>query len=113
MSLVQNGAAILCVCAGLFFMLTGSIGLLRLPDFFSRTHATSKTDTLGIILLLVGLAIYEGFTIASAKLLVAAIFVVLANPVTSHALARAALHSGLKPLLGRDWRKKGTNAVVD
>jgi len=88
-------------------MLIGSIGLLRLPDFYSRTHATSKSDTLGIILVLGGLAFYEGFNINSAKLLIAIIFVGLANPVGVHALARAAFKQGLKPWFKKDNSKNG------
>ncbi len=82
---------------GLAFMLIGSIGILRLPDFFSRTHAASKVDTVGIIVLLVGIAVVEGATINSAKILVAIIFLCLTNPVAAHALARAALALKIKP----------------
>jgi len=89
--------SLLLVAAGAFFLLIGSIGIIRLPDFFSRTHATAKSDTLGLMLALLGLAVHEGFTINSAKLLVAIIFVALTNPVGAHALARAAYQSGLQP----------------
>jgi multicomponent Na+:H+ antiporter subunit G len=83
--------------AGAFFLLVGSIGIVRLPDFFTRTHATGKTDTLGLILALAGLAVHDGFTLNSAKLLVAVVFVALTGPVGTHALARAAYRSGLRP----------------
>ena len=82
---------------GAFFLAVGSIGIVRLPDFFTRTHATGKSDTLGLILALAGIAIHEGFTINSAKLLAAVVFVALTNPVGTHALARAAYRSGLRP----------------
>ena len=75
----------------------GSIGIVRLPDFFTRTHATGKSDTLGLILALAGLGLHDGFTVNSAKLLVAAVFVALTGPVGTHALARAAYRSGLRP----------------
>ena len=87
------------LAAGTFFLLVGSLGILRLPDFFSRTHATGKSDTLGLMLALAGLAIHEGFTINSAKLLAAVVFVALTNPVGTHALVRAAYRSGLRPWL--------------
>ena len=106
MSDFHHIVAIVIVAAGAFFMLVGSIGLLRLPDFFSRTHATSKSDTLGIILVLGGLALYEGFNTNSAKLLIAIVFVGLANPVGAHALARAALRQGLKPWFKKDVLEK-------
>lgn len=85
--------------AGTFFLLVGSLGILRLPDFFSRTHATGKSDTLGLMLALAGLAIHEGFSINSGKLLAAVVFVALTNPVGTHALVRAAYRSGLRPWL--------------
>jgi multicomponent Na+:H+ antiporter subunit G len=99
---IRNGITIVLVVCGAFFMLVGSIGVIRLPDFFSRSHATSKTDTLGIMLVLGGLAVYEGFTLSRLKLLIIIVFVVLANPVGSHALARAAYFIGLKP-----WVREG------
>lgn len=86
---------------GLAFMFLGSLGILRLPDFYARTHAASKVDTVGIIVVLVGIAILEGLTINSAKIGVAIIFLTLTNPVAAHALARAAMRHGFKP-----WRRK-------
>lgn len=94
---VHSIISILVVTAGVFFMLVGSIGIIRLPDFFSRVHATGKSDTLGVMLVLGGLTIYEGFTLNSAKLILAILFVALANPVGSHALIKAAIRNGLKP----------------
>lgn len=83
--------------AGAFFLLVGSIGIVRLPDFFTRTHAIGKSDTLGVMLALAGLGLHDGFTLNTAKLLVAAVFVALTVPVGTHALARAAYRSGLQP----------------
>lgn len=85
---------------GLVFMFIGSIGIVRLPDFFTRTHAASKVDTVGVMIVLIGIAVFEGFTLTSGKVLLAAFILMLTNPVASHALARAAFHRGLKP-----WRK--------
>lgn len=89
---------IIFVVAGIFFLLVGSIGTVRLPDFYSRTHATSKSDTLGMMLIILGLIIFEGLTLNSGKLFLVLVFILLANPVGAHALARAAHDSGLKPL---------------
>jgi len=86
---------------GAFFMLIGSIGVIRLPDFFTRSHATSKSDTLGIMLIVVGLICHEGLVLNSLKLMIIFVFIALANPVGSHALARAAFKFGIKP-----WFKK-------
>lgn len=100
--------AILFSCGGLFFLLVGSIGLIRLPDFYSRSHATGKADTLGILLIIIGLIFYEGFTLNSAKLLIILTFVGLTNPTATHALARAAFLFGLKPRFRKDTEVKKT-----
>jgi len=85
------------IVGGVFFLMVGSIGLIRLPDFYSRSHATAKSDTLGIMLVIFGLIIYEGLSLNSAKLLIILTFVALTNPTATHALARAAFLLGLKP----------------
>jgi multicomponent Na+:H+ antiporter subunit G len=92
------------VIGGAFFLLFGRVGLVRLPDFYCRNHATGKSDTLGIMLVIFGMILIEGFTLNSAKLFFVLIFVFLTNPTGTHALANAALRSGLKP-----WFRK--NAV--
>ena len=94
---ITSALTILFVSAGIFFLLIGSVGLIRLPDFYSRTHATSKSDTLGMMLVIIGLMIFEGLTINSGKLFLILLFILLANPIGAHALARAALNAGLKP----------------
>ena len=97
MTELQNILAIILVSLGAFFMLIGSLGIIRLPDFYSRSHAIGESDTLGIMLVLSGIAVYEGFTVTSIKLVIAIIFIALANPTGSHAIARAAHRFGLKP----------------
>lgn len=104
--MITNILGIASVIVGAFFLLTGGIGLIRFPDFYSRNHATGKSDTLGIMLVIFGLMLIEGFTLNSAKLLFALIFVFLTNPTGTHALANAALHSGLKPWFREDKRKE-------
>ncbi|MFP4281293.1 MAG: monovalent cation/H(+) antiporter subunit G [Verrucomicrobiota bacterium] len=96
------------IAVGLLFMLLGSIGIIRLPDFFTRTHAASKVDTVGISIVLLGIAVHEGFTLESAKVLVAAAFIMMSNPVAAHALGRAALLSGLKP-----WTRSSPRPAPD
>ncbi len=93
------GAVILSI--GLFFMAVTAVGLLRLPDFFTRVHAVSKSETLGIALVLIGLTLHEGTTLVSLKLLLVLIFVGFANPVGAHVLTRAAIRTGLMP-----WRRE-------
>lgn len=87
------------VAVALVVMLVGSIGIIRLPDFYTRTHAASMVDTTGIIFLLLGLVVLNGWEMSSLKLLVGVVFIILANPVAIHALARAALRAGYEPLL--------------
>ncbi len=89
--------AIAFILAGLFFLIVAAIGMLRLPDVFTRSHALSLTDSLGAVLVLAGLAIYQGFSLNLLKILVVLVLIYLLNPVISHATIRAALRSGLKP----------------
>ena len=83
---------------GSFFCLTGAVGLLRFPEFFSRIHAASLTDTLGASLILIGLMFQAGWGLALPKLILILIFSLLAGTTASHAMAKAALKSGMKPL---------------
>lgn len=97
MSDIQTILTIAFVIAGIFFLLIGSIGIVRLPGFYSRTHSTSKSDTLGLLLVITGFIIYEGWHLNSIKLFLILLFIALTNPIGSHALARAAYETGLKP----------------
>lgn len=86
-----------CLLLGAGFCLVGGVGLLRLPDFYSRLHGGSLTDTLGAGLVLLGLMFQSGLSLATVKLVLIALFLLLAGPVATHAIARAARHSGLRP----------------
>ncbi len=81
--------------AGLFFFTTGTIGLLRFPDVYTRTHATTKCDTLGALLCITGLMIYTGWSLELIKLLILIIFLWIGSPTTAHLIAKAALESGV------------------
>ena len=85
------------ILVGLFFLVVGSIGMLRLPDVFARAHALSLTDALGAFFVLIGLAIYEGFNVNFLKIIVVLALIYLLNPVISHATIRAAYRSGARP----------------
>lgn len=87
------------LAAGALFYLVGAIGLNRMPDVFTRMHATSVSETLGLGLLFLGLALQAGFTLMLVKLVVIFALVMLTGPISTHALARAVLHHGAKPLL--------------
>ena len=82
---------------GVLIMLIGSIGINRLPDFYSRTHAAANVDTLGILLFVGGLTMFEGWALNSAKLMLITLFILLTSPIASHALARRAMLAGLVP----------------
>lgn len=89
--------AIILIVAGVFFLTVSALGLLRFPDFYSRAHAVGKSETLGSILVLSGLAVYNGWELSTAKILFILLFVLIANPTATHAIARAALRTGLQP----------------
>jgi multicomponent Na+:H+ antiporter subunit G len=101
----QDIACVALVSSGIFFILMAGIGIIRLPDFYSRTHAVSKGDTLRISLVILGLMVHEGFTLNSLKLFYIFVAVSIANPIGSHAIGYAALKRGLKPLLGKSFKK--------
>ena len=86
-------AVILLVCS-LFFFLASAIGMIRLPDFYSRLHASGNSETLGLMLSCLGLVIYEGPTLLSVKIVIVLLLVFLANPIGTHILGKAALKSG-------------------
>lgn len=89
--------AVVMILIGLFFLVVGSIGMLRLPDVFTRAHALSLTDSLGALFVMGGLAVYEGFSTNLIKILVVLGLIYLLNPVIAHATIRAAYRSGLRP----------------
>lgn len=85
--------------AGSTFLIIGTIGLIRFPDFFTRLHASSIVDTLGCIFIMVGLMLQAGLSIITVKLMLIVIFILFTSPTAAHALAKAALHGKVKPLL--------------
>lgn len=80
------------VLSSCFFFLVGTLGLIRLPDVFSRMHATTKSDTLGAGLALLALIVYRGFDAVSLKLLLVLVFILVTNPVAAHIIAKAAYY---------------------
>ena len=93
--------AVVFIVVGLFFAMVAAIGVLRLPDAYTRSHAVGLTDSVGASFLLMGLALYQGFSTNMLKILVVLLLMYLLNPVITHATVRAALRSGLKP-----WSKE-------
>ena len=93
----MNVIATVMLVVGFGFVLAGVIGILRLPDFYCRLHAMGKCDTLGVALMVGGVAVLRGMTLTSAKLLLVVVFGSRANPTATHALGRAAVRAGLRP----------------
>jgi multicomponent Na+:H+ antiporter subunit G len=87
----------LLICIGLFFLTVAAIGIIRLPDVFSRSHALSITDTLGTFFVLTGVAFYQGLTLADVKIMLILLALWHLNPVISHVILRAALRNGVRP----------------
>lgn len=94
------------IIAGSAFTLVGALGILRFPDFWSRLHAASVTDSAGVILLLAGMSIQAGWTLIAAKLVIIFAFLFITGPTSTHAVANAALVSGLRPTSDVDSEKE-------
>jgi len=97
-----DGLSWFCLLAGGFFCIVGALGLLRMPDFYTRMHAASLIDTLGAGLILAGLMMQAGLTLVTVKLLMVGLLLFFSSPTASHAIARAAMGHGLKPLLHKE-----------
>jgi multicomponent Na+:H+ antiporter subunit G len=95
-----------CMLLGSFFLIVGALGLVRMPDVFTRMHAASITDTLGVALLILGMGLQAGFSLVTVKLAFLLALFVFTGPVVTHALAQACLHDGIKPLLSSDRRER-------
>ena len=91
------------ITLGLFFLVVAAVGMVRLPDVFTRSHAVALTDAHGAFFLLTGLAVYHGFSTNTLRILVVLGLLYIVNPVISHATVRAALRSGERPV-GEDRR---------
>lgn len=99
MSAIIDLASWALLVGGGLFCIVGGIGLLRMPDFYTRVHAASVTDTLGAGLILLGLILQAGWTLVAAKLVIIGLLIFFTSPAATHALASAALGRGLAPLL--------------
>ncbi len=76
------------ILGGLFFFLVGTVGIIRFPDVLSRIHAAAKCDTLGALLCLIGLIVFNGFNITSLKMLLVLIFIWVTNPTAAHLIGK-------------------------
>lgn len=113
MTLIVEIASWAFILLGSFFTVVGALGLVRMPDVFTRMHAVSVIDTLGIGLLTLGMAMQAGLSLVTLKLFFLLALVFFTWPVVTHALAQACLHSGVEPQLAEDRReptRRGTDA---
>jgi len=101
MEIVLDVISWVLLSAGGAFVLIGGIGALRMPNLYTRMHAASVTDTLGAVLVLIGVMVQAGLTLATIKLGAILIFLLITSPTASFALANAALLAGVKPDAGR------------
>jgi multicomponent Na+:H+ antiporter subunit G len=89
----------ICLLAGTVLCITAGVGLLRMPDFFSRVHAAGVIESLAAPLLLVGLMLQMEWSLDLVKVLFILLFILMTSPNAGQAMARAALHGGLRPLV--------------
>lgn len=97
MTTIFQMISMILISLGVLFLTLGSYGIIKMPDFYRRMHAVSMSDTLGIILVTSGIIVQYGFSLISFKVFTIFLLIAITNPVGSHALARAALRSGMKP----------------
>ncbi len=98
---IQFSVSAIFLVGGVFFVIAGAVGVLRLPDFYTRMHAAGMTDTLGAEMILLGLIVQAGLSQTSLKLTLIAFLLFLTSPTATHAVVGAAHHAKLKPKLGK------------
>jgi multicomponent Na+:H+ antiporter subunit G len=107
MEAMLDGVSWLFLVIGSLFCVIGGVGLIRMPDFYSRCHAASLTDTLGATLILLGLALQSGLGLVTVKLLFVLLFVYLTSPTATHALVKAAYSHGVAAASREDEQAPG------
>lgn len=98
MSILSDLISFILMLGGLFFFFVGTVGLIRLPDVLTRMHATTKCDTLGAGLIVLGIVLYLGFSLASFKALLILTFIWLTNPTAAHIIAKAVVQKDKEKL---------------
>jgi multicomponent Na+:H+ antiporter subunit G len=97
-------ASWLCILVGSFFTLVGAFGLVRMPEIFTRMHAASVVDTLGVGFLILGMGLQAGLALTTLKLAFLLALFFFTGPVVTHALAQACLHENVQPAFTEDRR---------
>lgn len=109
MEIVINTIVVACLISGVVLFAGGGVGILRMPDFYSRLHPAGKLDTLGLMLMVLGLAIYNidwdhlslSNILVSVKMMLIAGFVFHSSPTATHAIVDAGIQAGMRP-----WQKR-------
>jgi len=96
MTAVVDMLSWVCLVSGGIFCVIGGVGMHRMPDFYTRTHAASLTDTMGAGLMILGMILQAGLTLVSVKLLLILVFIFFTSPTSAHALVKAAYARGIK-----------------
>jgi len=112
MDIIVNMGSALCLLLGSFLCLSGGVGIIRFPDFYTRMHAVGVTDTLGAGMILIGLMLQNPGGLVVLKLLLILAMTLFISPVASHALAKAAFRNDLVPLSDRNESKGGTESSI-
>jgi multicomponent Na+:H+ antiporter subunit G len=102
MSGVIDGVSWIALLAGALFCIVSAVGVLRLPDLFTRAHAAGITDTMGAAFILVGLMFQAGPGLVSLKLLTILVFLFVSSPAATHALVKAAYSRGVKAVVAHE-----------
>lgn len=95
------------LAGGGFFCVVGALGMLRMPDAYTRMHSASIIDTLGLGMIVIGLMVQSGLTLTTLRLSILLVLVFFTSPVATHAIARAMRHRGVKPVLSEDRTGEG------
>jgi len=107
----MNLITILFLLCGLLFFTGGSIGIIRFPDFYSRLHPAGKLDTMGLLMVMAGMALYiashfsVGSLLAALKIMLVVVFVFITSPTATHAIIDAGARAGLRPWTREEGRK--------
>ncbi len=108
-AIILDGVSWVLLSAGAFLVVIGALGLIRMPDFYTRMHAAGITDTLGADLILLGLMMQAGFTLVTVKLFLVGAFLFITSPTSTHAIANAAFTAGLRPQVVDSAEEDTTN----
>ncbi len=113
MVMILDALSWILLSAGGLFVLVGGIGALRMPNLYTRMHAASVTDTMGAVLVLGGVMLQAGLSLATIKLAAILLFLLITSPTSSYALASAALLADIRPDAGRAADPSGDGGSDD